>query len=172
MQYSLFPAVNINQVTQWSHPHPTPSATLEGGSRMGGDEVTGCVQPPVQVVASSLLALNTQVWTVGGHLLLGLEHPHCWLENNRHSLPNNIFLVQRKILSLLGIKIHSYETVCRFLKKLPGSHSEFCSSHLTVFNASIQCLQSFQLQSLGWGFRSMQHECVLRKRKCSCQLTA
>lgn len=59
-----------------------------------------------------------------------------------------------------------------FLKKLPGSHSEFCSSHLTVFDAYIQRLRDFQFQSLEWGFRSMQHECVLQKRKHSCQLTA
>lgn len=83
-------------------------------NRGGSGTVTGCGQPPVQVVASPLLALNTQVWTVGEHLLPELEHPHCWLENNRPSQPNNIFLVQRKILSLLGIKIHSYENVCHF----------------------------------------------------------
>lgn len=136
-----FPAVNINCRTRYN---------LESNSG-GRQEGRGCKDwlcPATCPRCPFLFTQNTPGWTVGGHLLSGLEHPRCWLGNNRPILPNDVFLVQRKILSLLGIKIHPYVNSCHFWKTLPSSHSKFCSSHLIVLNTHIQCSLCFQFHSL------------------------
>lgn len=138
--------------------------TLEG-NRGSGIQWLAVSRPSVHNVAPILfIHSESPAWAVGGHLLLGIEHPHCWLRNNRPILPKDIFLVQRKILSLLGIKIRSYVNSCHFWKKLWSSFSEFCLSHLIVLNTHIQWSLYFQFQSLRWGLRNVQHGWHLSKK--------
>lgn len=107
------------------------------------------------LLSSLLFTPNTPGWTVGGRLLAGWN-ARIANKNNRTILPNDVFLVHRKILSLHGIKMHSYVNLCHFWKTSLSSHSELCSSPPIVLNTHTQCSLYFRFQSLRRGLRNIQ----------------
>lgn len=137
---------------------------LEGSRRSGG-AITGCVQPPVNCCPLFSSPPHTPGWTVGGHLLLGLKHPHCWLGNNKPILPNDIFLVQRKILSLLGIKIHSYMHACHFFKDIAQVTFQNSAHPIGLYSTpTFNVLCTFNCKVLRWGLKHNVND-ILQKRK-------